>query len=73
MVPKTETVILTPPPELAVCSEAPPLPSGPLTDQAVGEYILRLHGAHEDCARALARMVEWGKDARKRVEVGEKK
>lgn len=65
---KTETVILSPPPELAVCADAPALPPEPLTDQGVGEYILRLHGAHQDCARALERLVQWGKEARARVE-----
>lgn len=66
--PQTETVILAPPPELAVCADAPALPPDPLTDQAVAEYVLRLHGAHEDCATALARMVKWGDEARERIE-----
>ncbi len=67
LVPQTETVILAPPPELAVCADAPALPPDPLTDQVVGEYIVRLHGAHEDCAKALKRVVEWGDDARERI------
>lgn len=67
LVPRTETVILAPPPELATCADAPDLPPAPLTDQVVGEYIIRLHGAHEDCAKALRRRVEWDEQARKRI------
>ncbi|XPV75542.1 MAG: hypothetical protein ACNI27_12980 [Desulfovibrio sp.] len=65
--PQTETVILAPPPELTVCAEDPELPSEPLTDQDVGEYILRLHEAYEDCAGTLERVRVWGDDARARL------
>ncbi len=68
LVPQTETVVLAPPPGLAMCADAPTLPPDPLTDQVVGEYIIRLHGAHEDCATALARVVKWADDARERIE-----
>ncbi|WP_285905708.1 Rz1-like lysis system protein LysC [Pseudodesulfovibrio pelocollis] len=70
MLTRTETVILAPPPGLATCADAPPLPPDPLTDQAVAEYILRLHGAHEDCAATLRRMARWGEEARARAGEG---
>ena len=68
LVPEIETVVLAPPPELTYCVEPPPLPERPYTDQAVGEYLVRLYAAHQDCLAVMDKLIKWGEDARKRGE-----